>query len=195
MTEPRVGRPRDRHIDRKVTAAALDVLADNGFERFSVEEVAARADVAKSSVYRRFPSRNDLLAGALERLNDDLEIPSADLSTVERLVSMLTSLRARKSDASSRDRLLHIASQHCRDPELSALIRRRVVGPRRAALLRVLTDGIDSGELRADLDRDATAALLVGSMIYLGVLEQQGETGLPAVETVVRTVLGGIEAR
>lgn len=191
MNRPRVGRPRDRRIDRKVTGAALEVLADSGFEGFSVEEVAARADVAKSTIYRRFPSRNDLLVGALERLNDDFDVPPPSLPTVDRLVGMLTDLRIRKADASSHERLLHVVTQHCRDPELSELITRRVVAPRRAALLRVLNEGVAAGELRADLDLGAMAVLLVGSMIYLGVLDQRGERNLPSVASVVRTVIDG----
>ena len=131
MNLPRKGRPRDHRIDRDVTSAALDLVEEVGFDRFSVEEVAARAGVAKTTVYRRFPTRNDLLAGALERLNDDVSPAPADWSTHDRLVAMLTFLRQRKSDAQSRDRLIQVAATTCRDPELWAIVQERVLGPRR----------------------------------------------------------------
>ncbi len=192
MIDVRKGRPRDGRIDRDVTAAALDLLADVGFERFSVEEVAARAGVAKTTIYRRFPTRIDLLAGALERLNDDVTMPPADWSTHDRLVAMLTFVRKRKSDASSPDHVLHVAASSCRDPELLEIIQQRVVGPRRLALRTALEDGITSGQLRADLDVDAAVAILVGSMFYLGLADQRGESALPTVEATVRCALAGL---
>ncbi len=195
MNLPRKGRPRDHRIDRDVTSAALDLVEEVGFDRFSVEEVAARAGVAKTTVYRRFPTRNDLLAGVLERLNDDVSPAPADWSTHDRLVAMLTFLRQRKSDAQSRDRLIQVAATTCRDPELWAIVQERVLGPRRAALRGVLQDGIERGELRGDLDLDVAVAILAGAMFYLGVADQKGETGLPTVDATVRCALAGLAVR
>ena len=70
----RTGRPRDERIDRDITTTALAVLAETGFAGFSVAEVASRAGVAKTTVYRRYPTSDDLIAATLERLNDDLPI-------------------------------------------------------------------------------------------------------------------------
>lgn len=194
MIEARKGRPRDGRIDHDITTAALDLLAEVGFDRFSVEEVAVRAGVAKTTIYRRFPTRNDLLAGALERLNDDIAEPPPQWPTYDRLVAMLTFLRERKSDPSSRDRLIQVASSTCRDPELVGIVQERVVAPRRAAMRAALADGVASGELRADLDIDAAVAILVGSMFYLGLADQRGEAGLPSVANTVRCALVGLAA-
>jgi AcrR family transcriptional regulator len=191
----RRGRPRDGRIDREITAAALDLLGEVGFEGFSVEEVTARAGVAKTTVYRRFPTRNDLIVAALERLNDDLEMPSADLSTRDRLVAAMSSVRERKSGQSARDRLLHIVSTQSADPELQLLVRRRVIEPRRAGLRRILETGVARNELRADLDVDSAMALLVGAMFYLGAADRIGGDITVTVEDAVDWALRGLASR
>ena len=68
----RKGRPRDERIDLEITSAALDVLAESGFVRFSIAEVVELTGVAKTTIYRRFATRDDLIASALDRLNDYL---------------------------------------------------------------------------------------------------------------------------
>jgi len=195
VTQPRRGRPRDARIDGEITAAALTLLADVGFERFSVEEVAARAGVAKTTVYRRFPTRDDLLVGALERLNDDLELPDVDLPVRERLVDVLGSLRRRKSGPTPRDRLLHVAMSGYAAGDLQALVLRRVIEPRRAGLRSILVDAVERDELRADLDLDAAVALLVGSTLYLGAGDRRGDAALPTVAATVDCVLAGLQPR
>lgn len=194
MNSVRKGRPRDRRLDDQITETALELLGDVGFERFSVEEVAVRAGVAKTTVYRRFPTRNELVAAALERLNDNLALPPDDWSVRDRLVEVLTSLRQRKSDASSPDRLLYVATANCRDPELQTLVRTRVIEPRRSGLRSILTAGIASGELRADLDPEAAIAVLVGSMQFLGAADQRGEPSAASAADVVDCALRGLGA-
>lgn len=193
MIDVRKGRPRDARIDSDITTTALDLLSEVGFDRFSVEEVASRSGVAKTTIYRRFPTRNDLLVGALERLNDDLPVPPAQWPIRERLVAVLTPLRQRQS-TECKGRLINVAmSQQCGDPGLSTLVLKRVIGPRRALLRTVLNDAVARGELRADLDIDSTVPLLVGSMMYLGMSDQRG-LDAPSVDAVVATVLDGLRA-
>ncbi len=196
MTTPvRSGRPRDQRLDGEITTAALALLGDVGFDRFSVEEVASRANVAKTTVYRRFPTRDDLIAGALARLNDSLELPPGDWPVRDRLVAVLTELRRRKADSAAPDRLLHVAVSGCHDSDLRALVRRRVIEPRRAGLRSILTDAIDRGELRGDVDLDAAVALLVGSMLYLAAADARGERPAVGVDATVDCVLTGLVAR
>lgn len=67
MTTPRAtpGRPRDQQVDRRVTAAAVELFGEQGWTAFSIEAVARRAGVGKASVYLRWRSKEELLAEAL----------------------------------------------------------------------------------------------------------------------------------
>lgn len=188
----RKGRPRDERIDREITAAALAVLSDHGFDRFSVEEVAARAGVAKTTVYRRFPTRTDLIVGALQRLNDDLPPPPPAGPVRDRLVHVLSGVRHRMASSARGRILMQVVSEGERDPRLVQLVHERVLAPRRALIRRVISDGIASGELRADADADAVIPVLVGPMLYLGMWDASVPERDVTVESVVDLVLSGL---
>lgn len=188
----RKGRPRDERIDEDITAAALELLSAEGFDRFSVEAVAARAGVAKTTVYRRFPTRNDLIVGALVRLNDELPPPPAPGPVRERLIGVLNGIRHRTTESVRGRILMQVVSEGLRDPALADLVHQRVLAPRRQVLRDVITDGIASGELRADVEVDTVVPLLVGPMLYLGMWSGSAITKNVTVESVVDLVLTGL---
>ncbi len=186
----RRGRPRDARIDRAITTAALEIIAEAGFEGFTVEDVAQRAEVAKTSVYRRFPTRNDLVVGVLERLNDDLPPVPPPGPVRGRLIEALEAVR-RRTSASVRGRILmHAAAQGSCDPELADLVQSRVLAPRRALLRSIIADGVEAGELREGIDPDAVVPVLVGPMLYLGMWGSV--SGNVSVEAVVDVILTGL---
>jgi AcrR family transcriptional regulator len=188
----RKGRPRDQRIDRDITSAALAVLSENGFDRFSVEEVAARASVAKTTVYRRFPTRTELIVGALQRLNDDLPPLPPPGPVRDRLVHVLTGVRHRMVSSAKGRILTQVVGEIGRDPALVRLVHERVLAPRRALIRSVICDGMAAGELRADIDVDVVIPVLVGPMLYLAVWDANGPEHDVAVEAVVDTVLSGL---
>lgn len=188
----RTGRPRDERLDVEITSAALDVLAEGGFERFSVEEVAQRARVAKTTVYRRFPCRRDLIAGALGRLNDEEPAPPAPGHVRDRLVDLLGRVRRYQPDGLHRRIVMHASTERLTQPELAGLVESLVLVPRRRLLREVLQEGIAQGELRADLDLDAAVPVLVGPMLYLGAWGAAPAAGAVSVEAVVDLVLSGL---
>lgn len=188
----RKGRPRDERIDADITAAALDLLSTEGFDRFSVEAVAALAGVAKTTVYRRFPTRNDLIVGALLRLNDELPPPPAPGPVRDRLIGVLNGIRHRTTESVRGRILMQVVSEGLRDPALADLVHQRVLAPRRQVLRDVITDGIASGELRADVEVDTVVPLLVGPMLYLGMWSGSAVTKNVTVESVVDLVLTGL---
>jgi AcrR family transcriptional regulator len=186
----RKGRPRDQRIDRGIAAAALNVLADVGFARFSVEEVAQRAGVAKTTVYRRFPTRSDLIAGALEQLSEEGAGLRVEGSVRDRLVAILTAIR-RSTPNSTRGRvLMHAVGSD--DPELARLVHDRVLSSRSALIRSVIEDGMATGELRSDVDSDAVMAVLVGPMLYLGMWRMRDGVRRVQVDDIVDLVMTGL---
>jgi AcrR family transcriptional regulator len=187
----RKGRPRDERIDRRITSAALEALAEDGFERFCVEGVAQRAEVAKTTIYRRFPTRDDLLAGALERLNEDLGSRRRNGSTRDQLLEALGAVR--RAPGSLRGQILmHAAAEGERDPALAAFVHERVLAPRHALLRELIDSGIASGDLRPDIDPEAVIPVLVGPMLYLGMWRMRdGVRSIPD-EDVVDLIIRGL---
>jgi len=191
-TGGRPGRPRDERIDQQITTAALQVLAEVGFERFSVEQVAAQAGVAKTTLYRRFPCRDDLVVGALMRMNDALPEPPPPGPVRDRLIGLLAGIRRRTASSVSGRVFMRVITEGHSQPGLAAVIQERVLEPRRQVLRDVLSDGVAAGELRAGLDPDTVIPVLVGPMLYLGIWDAMPGQGAVTVEAVVDAVLAGL---
>src|SRR5436305_12119457 len=66
-----IGRPRDARADRAILQATRELIAERGIHEFRTEDVAARAGVGKGAIYRRYPSKDELVTAAVGALVDD----------------------------------------------------------------------------------------------------------------------------
>ena len=103
-TARRPGRPRDPQADEAITSAIVDVLAEQGFSGFTVEEVAARAGVGKATIYRRWSTKEELVLAAAERVMVHVEPPDTG-SLRDDLVGWYWE-KFRTKSASTSDRLM-----------------------------------------------------------------------------------------
>jgi AcrR family transcriptional regulator len=186
----RKGRPRDQRLDDVIVASAIGVLADVGFDRFSVEEVALRAGVAKTTIYRRFPSRSELITGALGQLGEECFANALEGSVRSRLVGILTAIRDSTPDSPRGRILMHAIAS--RDPGLAVLVHDRVLSPRSRQLRAVVAEGISTGDLRAGLDVNAVMSILVGPMLYLGMWRMREGIDEVSVDDVVDLLMSGL---
>lgn len=186
------GRPRDPQVELDVISAALEHLADVGFASFSVESVAARSGVSKAAIYRRFPSRDDLITASLARLNDDLPALPVAGTARERLTVLLARIRSTVSSSLTGRIMMHVVGEGRRAPELTEVFFQQVLVPRRERLIAVLRDGVRSGEFDPDLDIDSTVAALVGPMIYSGMWDVSVTVPQPDTASIIEVVMSGL---
>lgn len=155
----RVGRPRDAGRDADILAAALDILAEVGYDAMTVDMVAARAKAGKATLYRRWPSKPDLVLDAVARMKqvDPTDIP--DTGTLRGdLVAMVHTPEVK--DAERKLRILSgIVSLISQDPDFAEAARRALVEPRAAASRVILARAIERGEIPADADVERLAML------------------------------------
>lgn len=71
---PRVGRPVDRSADAAILAAALDLVAERDYDGMTLDEVAARAGRAKTTIYRRWATKEDLVLAAVRSVGRPPEV-------------------------------------------------------------------------------------------------------------------------
>ena len=160
----RPGRPRERRADRAIIGAALEIFADDGYHALSIEAVAARAGVGKTTIYRRWPGKKELVIDALSTVNDELMSAKAHLpeAAADRIRAVLHHLTTRDGDSLlgriTPRMLVYSESQ----PDLYVEYYDRVIVPRRRWLQGLLREGVARGELRADLDIEVAALALVG---------------------------------
>jgi AcrR family transcriptional regulator len=157
---------RDENARIAVLHAADDLLVERGFGGVTIEGIAARAGVAKQTIYRWWPSKVDILLDTLiEDASRQLAIPDAG-SAVESARRYLRSLARFLNENPAGKVLLALIGQAQHDHAMAATFHRRYLEPQRRAEREMLQRGIASGELAADLDVDAALDALLGPILY-----------------------------
>ena len=164
------GRPRSVRADEAIIAAVIDLLADGTTaEALSIEAVAAKAGVGKATIYRRWPNKDALLLDAVASLKGGL--PELDGQSVrEDLITLLHPVGRHETSSTAARVLPCLISELKRSPLLNQCFQ-RVTEPRRQMMRDVIRRGMDSGELRPDLDLDVVMAMLVSPMLAQSVFD------------------------
>lgn len=156
------GRPRNEEADREIVAATLKLLAEQGYDRTSMEAVAAEADVTRATVYRRWPSKAELVCAALTAYPDDAA--SAQPEDVRGfLVNMLSAFR---EGIQACDGIAICSSLYLNrhdHPEMLEQFRATVVAPRVERMTAVLRSGIAAGQVRDGIDIEMVVSMLFGA--------------------------------
>lgn len=189
----RPGRPRSARADEAILQATLELLAEEaGVAGISMEAVAARAGVGKSTVYRRWPNKERLIVDALAALKRPLPDPAGG-SVRDDLLALAEAICRERSAKHGRC-LWNVLGGADKYPELLARYHREVIEPRREIIRRVLRRGVETGELRADLDVEAAIEMLVGAMTLQSRAPAATAPPEDLAERVVDTLLRGIAA-
>lgn len=183
------GRPRDPQVDAAILAASLDVLADRGFARFTMEEVATKAGVGKASIYRRFPDKDALIVHTLDHINDDLPPIPEEGAVRDRLSIMMERVRRGFPNSHAGRIMRHVMGESSESPHLVAEFYRRVIAPRHDRIRSVLAEGKAADEFDSDIDVEVAIAALIGSMVFLSTWAGCGGVDATSSEEVVDLVL------
>ena len=186
------GRPRDPETDSKITRAASELLLLRGFDKTTVDEVAARAGVGKATVYRRWPSKEDLAFAAMQSLYSD-EFPEADTGTIEGdLTATYGSIIAFVNTETGASFLRMSIMESIRDERIASLYRASTER-REEIARRTFQRAIERGEVRADINMDMAVQWLGGLLIMREVTGRPLPT-LDDVPDLVAFTLRGIRA-
>ena len=152
----------------------------DGFQNMTLPRVAAAAGVAKTTVYRRYPSTVELVLATINHLNSGE--PAPDTGSARRDLVTVLDFARQWFDLSITGTLL---TEERERPELLEAARRQMIVPAIDRFRQVLHAGIARGELRSDLDVDAAAHALLGSF-FIRYLER-GRPGPAWTEGIVDT--------
>jgi len=159
-----MGRPRDAGADRAILDATIELLADGGVGGLSMDLVAKRAGVGKSTIYRRWDSKEALVLDALSVA--PARVPVPDTGTLRGdLVAYATALARIYGAAPRSDVLPHLIDAACYDDRLQASLH-RYTRTRQQTLRTILQLGHQRGELTDDDDRELIVDVLLGSFFY-----------------------------
>jgi AcrR family transcriptional regulator len=163
------GRPRDATIDDDVVRCVFELVDEVGPGGITVEAIAERAGVSKSTIYRRWASKEDLLVDAVAGLVGGLDIPEGE-GIREVLLHAMGRLKSYMSKTTAGIVLPWMIGEVARGSDIGCRYAEAVIIPGREALARHISDAIDSGELRSDLDVEMAVDMLLGPIIVTKLL-------------------------
>jgi AcrR family transcriptional regulator len=190
---PARGRPRDPGLERAILAATFEQLIEVGYAALSIEAVAAAAGVGKTTIYRRWPAKRDLVVAALGT-ETPFTPPARDIDARTALGLLVRQAIAMLIDSGAVRILGSLLVEEQREPELLEAFRVRLLGPRRGMVEAMLRAGIERGDIRPDID-----LLVVTEMIAGAVFGHHAILGLPTsdawIESLVEHVWIAIRAQ
>jgi AcrR family transcriptional regulator len=187
------GRPRSEIAHRAILDAARELLTEEGFTRLRLEHVAARAGVGKNTIYRRWPSKEDLtLELLLELARPHLAIADVGNTRAELLAAVENPIRA-ITESPFGPVIRAMMSQIAGNPAIGDPFRSAVVAARRAEIGRVIERGVARGDLRPDADASVATELLAGPVYFRLVFG--GSLDHDLAVRVVDSVLNGFAPR
>ncbi len=160
------GRPRDPRLDEAISLATIELLAECGYEAFSMETVAARAGTTKSAIYRRWPSKAALVADVFDtRARTKVTIPDTGTLRDDLLAYLGGVITAMTSEPVGRA-VLNLVVAARTHPDLALLLHQGWIRLRRQVVTAILEAAVARGELRPEVDAELTADLLLGPIYY-----------------------------
>jgi AcrR family transcriptional regulator len=182
------GRPRRPDVEQAVFEASLRLLATRDYGEISVETLAERAGVSRTTIYRRWPSKAAVVAAAVSSLYlDRVEVPDTG-SLAQDLTILLTETYRVMADGDGRV-LEKLVRQSSQDPELTELVR-SILYARRRMYVTILNRAIARGEMPPEADQELLLDLLLGPL-WFRLLVSGAPITPAAAGSVVELVLTG----
>lgn len=188
--KPRVG-GRSARVVSEVLTATLEVFGEQGYAGLSVEEVAARAGVNKTTIYRRWPTKAELVGAALYSMRDE-DPPPPDTGSLEQdllvvLERMATSLATPRKRAIMNSLVLGNS-----EPELRALLRR--MREERPAIPQLIFErALARGEIPKGSNTQLISSALLGPLHTL-VMYKREQVERPFLKALLKLVITGAAA-
>jgi AcrR family transcriptional regulator len=187
--ERRPGRPRDVRADAAIRQAAIEVLADKGPGGFTVDEVAARAGCGKATIYRRWPSRANLLLDTAHSMG--LEPELVDTGSVRSdLALLITQLAAKLHDTAAGRIMPGVMAEAAVNPEMRAVLS-AFVQDRRKRPREVVERAVARGQLPPGTDIELVLDLVGAVPFYRELVSGQSLDDRYA-ERVVDAILAAV---
>ena len=182
------GRPKDKRIDEDVVLAVLDTLKSKGYRHVTIERIAKTVKRARTSLYRRWPSKRHLVAYAVVSTLEAEPAPDSG-SLRQDLICAVDTLR-RAFSGPLGQALPGLVADMAHDLELARMIRGEVLNRRRTSIRNAILRGIARAEIRRGIHIDVLIDQLTAPC-YFRVLLSHARITRPFIETVVDYALNG----
>jgi AcrR family transcriptional regulator len=182
------GRPRSATADTAILAATREALVELGWSKLTLGDVATRAGVAKTTLYRRWAGKNELVVDAVAELFDELHLPDRGTlaADIEGVVLQFATILARPEAKSG---LMAVVAESVRDDALRDRIRESIVDRQKCLVVEGRARAQARGELPPETDPEEAArtADLIFDVVAGAVVHRTLVSAEPADEEWVRS--------
>ena len=185
LERPR-GRPRSEAAHDAILLAAVALTREVGYDAVTMDGIAARAGVGKTTVYRRWSSKELLVTEAIGRIVRSFPVPHTG-SLDGDLLQLMQQAVGMYRDPASLALLSGLVAAMARSTLIAEAVRTGFVASWRDAVRAVLTRGVARGELRADTDIELALDLLGGPPFYRFLI-----TGTAIDERLARALVAAV---
>ncbi len=176
------GRPRDPGVDVAIRSATVDLLAEAGYARLTMDQVAARARVSKDSLYRRWPNKVALVADALQhRARPVPDVPDTGSLPGDMRAFLRAVLRSRHEASQA---MAAVSGEIATNPELRRAWHRGLAGMLTGCLHTIVSRAAGRGELPEGSDIELLSQLPL-SLLQNWRLEHEQNPGDAVIERIV----------
>jgi AcrR family transcriptional regulator len=157
--------------EAELLAAVLEVLRETGYDRLTVDAVVARARASKQTVYRRWPSKADLVVAAF--VNALGQVPAApDTGSLRQDLLLLLDDLIREL-AELGDVIVNLLGELRRNPDVAAVMEQRYLADRRRTALEVFQRAAARGEVSADTDIDLLWQVIPATLFFRALVSRE----------------------
>lgn len=164
VSEHGLGRPRDGSIDTEVVSAVLSALRHGGYNAVTIDGIARKVKRARTSIYRRWPSKRHLVAYAV--LNEMGDNPAADTGGLRADLEAVVETLLHAFAGPLGQALAGLVADMAEDAQLAETIRQEVLAARRRSMREALVRAAARGEVRPDLDVELVLDMLTAPFYF-----------------------------
>lgn len=180
------GRPRSAEADQAILQATLDLLGEVGYQAMSIEAIAARARVGKTTIYRRYSSKEELVADALESRFGEEEEPDPDTGNLwDDLEIIISDIAQTTASDLGRQTIALIVSTASSSPQFAQIYYAKYIAPHRVTLEVLFERARTRGEIEHPIDTGFFLDLVASSIFYALMFKPEPE----AIEAHLRRVM------
>jgi AcrR family transcriptional regulator len=156
---------RGAATEQAILQATRELLVEGGVQHLTIEGVAARSGVAKTTIYRRYRDKDDLALSVVLDMVEQVILP--ELGDTRAELVQFVSAAVDQLGATLMGRVMQgLVSDLAVDPKLAAAFQERVVSVRDAEVSRLIARGIERGDLAADTDEVTAHEMLIAPVYY-----------------------------
>ena len=191
----RPGRPRSVRADKAILRATVELLAESGYPALTIEGIAERAGVGKTTIYRRYDSIEEIIVTAFGQMTGDVVIPDTG-DSLEDLRQLGQAFLERSVATVMFPILGQIIGTALTNPTILDAFRENLMFPRQDAIRTILERGVERGDVRSDIDIDLITDLFPGGIIFHILFQLPPGSTPPAdfPDRVAEIIWNGIKA-